>query len=377
MKLLIVTDAWQPQTNGVVTTLGNIIAQVRERGVSVVVAEPGAYRTFPCPGYGEIRLVGDPWRVGRLLEEEAPDAVHIATEGPLGLAARAWLVRHGIAFSTSLHTKLPEYVSERLPVPTAWGYAYLRWFHRPAAATLVTTASHRRELAGHGLSDLVVWGRGVDTALFRPAVREARARPRLLYVGRIALEKNIEAFLRLDVDAEKIVVGDGPQRTALEARYPSARWLGYRRGEALVRCYADADAFVFPSRTDTFGLVMLEAMACGTPVAAYPVTGPIDVITPRTGALDEDLGTAVAAALDVDRGACRAEALRYDWQVIADRFLDTVAIGRQRGPSQTSRLLRRPMSRVSLRSSTSVMPHASSIAPTSRDSRSPTASNSS
>ena len=236
----------------------------------------------------------------------------------MGLAARTCLVRRGLEFTTSLHTKFPEYVSERLPVPLDWGYAYLRWFHRPSACTLVTTESHRRELAARGLEGMVVWGRGVDTDLFRPMPRAPRTRPRLLYVGRVAVEKNLEAFLELDVEGEKIVVGDGPQRAELERRYPSARWLGYRRGAALARCYADADVFVFPSRTDTFGLVMLEAMACGTPVAAYPVTGPIDVVTPETGALDENLSAAVARALEVDRGACRAHALRCGWRDIAD-----------------------------------------------------------
>ena len=194
------------------------------------MAEPGAFRTFPCPGYGEIRLVGNPWRLARVLDDEMPDAIHIATEGPLGLAARATLTRRGIAFTTSLHTKFPEYVSQRLPVPLSWGYAYLRWFHQAATPTLVTTESHRRELAAWGLNDLVVWGRGVDAAFFRPMPRGTRSKPRLLYVGRIAPEKNIEAFLCLDLDAEKIVVGDGPLRAELERKYPTARWFGYRRG---------------------------------------------------------------------------------------------------------------------------------------------------
>ena len=279
----MVTDAWEPQTNGVVRTLQNVIARLRDRGMDILVVEPGAFRTFPCPGYPEVRLVANPWRLGDLLERWAPDMVHLATEGPLGLAARAYLTRRRLSFTTSLHTKFPEYVSARLPVPVDWGYAYLRWFHRPAARVLVTTESHRRELEDRHLSHLVVWGRGVDTELFRPMPRAPRSKPRLLYVGRVSVEKNVEAFLELDVDAEKIVVGDGPQRAELERRYPSARWLGYLRGPALVRCYADADVFVFPSRTDTFGLVMLEAMACGTPVAAYPVTGPVDVVTLATG----------------------------------------------------------------------------------------------
>ena len=320
MKLVVVTDAWAPQTNGVVRTLENVIGRLRERGMDVLVVEPGAFRTFPCPGYPEIRMVANPWRMADILRRSAPDTVHIATEGPLGLAARACLTRRGMSFTTSLHTKFPEYASERLPVPVDWGYAYLRWFHGPAACVLVTTESHRRELRRWNLSNLVVWGRGVDTELFRPMRREPRGKPRLLYVGRIAVEKNVKAFLELEMDAEKIVVGDGPQRAELERRYPSARWLGYRRGAALARCYADADVFVFPSRTDTFGLVMLEAMACSTPVAAHPVTGPIDVVTAETGALDEDLGVAVARALEVDREACRRHASRMGWREIAERF---------------------------------------------------------
>ena len=334
MKLLLVTDAWEPQTNGVVRTLTSVIRRIRDHGTEVVVAEPAAFRTFPCPRYREIRLVANPWRMVSVLDSESPDAIHIATEGPLGLAARTTLMRRGLAFTTSLHTKFPEYVSQRLPVPVTWGYDYLRWFHRPAARTLATTESHRQELAAWGLDNLVVWGRGVDTALFRPMPRRPRTRPRLLYVGRVAPEKNIEAFLGLDIDAEKIMVGDGPQRPDLERKYPDAQWLGYRHGAALVRCYADADVFVFPSRTDTFGLVMLEAMACGTPVAAFPVTGPVDVVTPETGALHEDLATAVKAALQVDRAACRAYAARNDWQAIAARFLENLTLVNGQSPSE-------------------------------------------
>ena len=337
MKLLLITDAWEPQTNGVVRTLTNVISRLRDQGTDVVVVEPAAFRTFPCPGYGEIRLVANPWRMASVLEHESPDAIHIATEGPLGVAARTVLMRRGAAFTTSLHTKFPEYVSQRLPVPVTWGYGYLRWFHRPAARTLVTTESHRRELTAWGLDDLVVWGRGVDTTLFRPMPRGPRTRPRLLYVGRVAPEKNIEAFLRLDIDAEKIMVGDGPQRPELERKYPETRWLGYRHGTDLVRCYADADVFVFPSRTDTFGLVMLEAMACGTPVAAYPVTGPVDVVAPETGALHEDLATAVGAALKVDRAACRAHASRHDWHAIATRFQENLTLADGRNPGDLMR----------------------------------------
>jgi glycosyltransferase involved in cell wall biosynthesis len=249
------------------------------------------------------------------------DTVHIATEGPLGLAARRYLCRRGILFTTSLHTKFPEYVNERMALPLSVGYRYLRWFHRPSASVLCTTESHRQELARWSMGNLVVWGRGVDTERFQPRQRGPRSRPRLLYAGRVAVEKNIEAFLRLPMDMDKMVVGDGPARDDLQRRYPDVQWLGFRHGDDLVAAYADADVFVFPSRTDTFGLVMLEAMACGTPVAAYPVTGPRDVVAPGiNGMLHEDLGRAVAQALEVDRQGCRAHALTQGWRQVAERM---------------------------------------------------------
>jgi glycosyltransferase involved in cell wall biosynthesis len=322
LKLLVVTDAWRPQTNGVVTTLENVIARVERAGHVVDVIEPGRFRTLPLPSYPEIRVAVNPWTLGRLIDEAQPDGVHIATEGPLGLAARRYLKRRRIAFTTSLHTKFPEYVHARVGVPLSLGYAFLRRFHGDAACTLVTTESHRVELAARGFERLVVWGRGVDTERFRPRPRRPREVPRLLYVGRVAVEKNLEAFLALDVPGCKVVVGDGPARAALEARYPDVEWLGFRHGDALVECYADADVFVFPSRTDTFGLVMLEAMACGTPVAAFPVTGPIDVVVEGVnGSLDRDLATAIDRALAVDRASCRAFALRHSWDAIAERLL--------------------------------------------------------
>ncbi|MFX3657762.1 MAG: glycosyltransferase [bacterium] len=245
--------------------------------------------------------------------------MHIATEGPLGLAARRLLRQRGLPFSTSLHTKFPEYVRQRVGAPLGAGYAYLRWFHAPATTVLCTTESHRQELDHWGIANLVVWGRGVDTDRFRPRPRLQRRRPRLLYVGRVAVEKNLDAFLRLEVDADKVVVGDGPARADLQRRYPQAAWLGYRHGDALAAEYADADVFVFPSRTDTFGLVMLEAMACGTPVAAFPVTGPRDVVVPGvSGSLDDDLGVAVRQALLVDRRRCRACAVQQGWRRTAE-----------------------------------------------------------
>jgi glycosyltransferase involved in cell wall biosynthesis len=324
-RLLIVTDAWTPQTNGVVTTLKAVVRHLPDLGFDVQVLHPGLFATVPLPSYREIRVARDPWRVARMIAGCLPDTVHIATEGPLGLAARRYLVRHGLPFTTSLHTKFPEYVHERTALPLTVGYRYLRWFHRPATSVLCTTESHRRELARWGMDNLVVWGRGVDTDHFRPRPREARPRPRLLYVGRVAVEKNVQAFLDLDIDADKVVVGDGPARQELERRHPEASWLGFRHGGELAAEYAAADAFVFPSRTDTFGLVMLEAMACGTPVAGYPVTGPKDVVCEGvTGCLDDDLAAAVRRALAVDRRGCRDHALAFGWRGVAERMAATL-----------------------------------------------------
>jgi glycosyltransferase involved in cell wall biosynthesis len=321
MKLLLVTDAWLPQTNGVVTTLKHVIAGLARLGIETRIIHPGLFKTLPIPSYPEIRVAVDPWRLKRMVAVERPDAIHIATEGPLGLVARRFLLKRGIAFSTSLHTKFPEYVAARTRLPLSVGYSFLRWFHRPSTATLVTTKTHRKELESRGLKNLVVWGRGVDTDQFAPRRRRSRGRPRLLYVGRVAVEKNLEAFLELECDATKVIVGDGPARAELEALHPNVEWTGYRYGAELADYYANADVFVFPSRTDTFGLVMLEAMACGTPVAAYPVTGPIDVVVDGVnGALDADLGRAIRRALTIDRKQCRLFALANGWDAVARRL---------------------------------------------------------
>ncbi|XOV82472.1 MAG: glycosyltransferase family 4 protein [bacterium] len=321
-KLLIVTDAWHPQTNGVVTTLTAVIEQLSASNLETTVYHPGLFSTWPLPSYPEIRIARNPGKLKEMIKALAPDAIHIATEGPLGLAARRFCIKARHAFTTSLHTKFPEYVNLRFGIPLQLGYRFLKWFHGAAHSTLVTTASHQQELTAWGLSRLVVWGRGVDTGLFKPQEnRTSATKPRLLYVGRIAVEKNIEDFLQLNMQAEKIVVGDGPARAELASKYPDAKWLGYRHGAELVRAYAEADVFVFPSRTDTFGLVMLEAMACGTPVAGYPVTGPKDLIQNGiNGCMDRSLEAAIEGALSVDRHACRAFALEHDWQQVAERF---------------------------------------------------------
>lgn len=331
LRLAIVTDAWLPQINGVVTTMNAVIEGLRRDGHEVHVIEPGDFRTLPLPGYPEIRLALGSSAVGRRLLHIAPDRVHVVTEGPLGWAAVRFLRRQGWTYTTAFHTRFAEYVQARLPfVPLRWGYAMLRRFHAGSSTILVPTPQMARTLEARGFDRLGVWQRGVDTTCFHPgaaAPTDAR-RPILLYVGRVAREKNLEAFLALDLPGTQWVVGDGPDRKRLQKRYPRAVFTGYRQGRALAACYASADVLVFPSRTDTYGVVMLEAMACGTPVAAYPVTGPVDVVRPGiTGCLDDDLKRAVLDALTLERAACRAQAREHDWQHTARMFLEhTVAI---------------------------------------------------
>lgn len=324
MRILIVSDAWAPQVNGVVTSLAALVAELRGLGHQVKLLSPADFRSVPCPTYPEIPLVWDLWRVGGAIRDFRPDCVHLATEGPLGWAARRWLVKRGLAFSTAIHTRFPEYVSTRWPwIAPRWGYAYLRAFHRPSQAVLVTTERLREEFAGWNLQRLRLWRKGVDTRLFRPDdTRPRPVRPVFLYVGRIAAEKNLQAFLDLDLPGEKRVVGDGPQREMLQRQYRHVRFLGYRHGQALAEAYQDASALVFPSRTDTYGLVMLEALACGTPVAAFPVAGPLDVLQEGvSGSMAEDLRAACLAALKLDRGRCAELAAAQSWRASALEFL--------------------------------------------------------
>jgi glycosyltransferase involved in cell wall biosynthesis len=329
MRVVVATDAWYPQTNGVVRTLATTVDCMRAQGIDVHVISPQEFRTVPCPTYPEIRLSLFAGRaVARRLERLQPTAVHISTEGPIGLAARRWCLRHGHPFTTAYHTQFPEYVRARAPVPLSLGYAYMRWFHGAAERTLVATPSMRRLLESRGFSRLATWSRGVDSKLFQPGDKQFLALPRpvWLYLGRVAVEKGIEDFLRLDLPGSKLVVGDGPARAELAAQFPQAHFVGFRHGEDLARHIAASDVFVFPSRTDTFGLVLLEAMACGVPVAAYPVTGPIDVVVDgRTGVLDEDLQRAAKAALELDPAACRAHALGYSWEACTRQFVTALA----------------------------------------------------
>ena len=329
MKIALVTDAWLPQTNGVVRTLTITAERLSQAGHEVTAITPVDFRTVPCPTYPEIRLsLFAAARVRRRLDALDPDAVHIATEGPLGLAARRWCLRRGRSFTTSYHTQFPEYVRARVPIPVAVSYAFLRWFHGSAAHTLVATPSMQNALAERGFRNLVLWSRGVDTELFRPRDESFLELPRpiWLYFGRVSVEKGIEEFLALDLPGTKLVVGDGPATESLRRKYAGAVFTGYRFGDELARHVAAADVFVFPSRTDTFGLVLLEAMACGIPVAAFPVTGPIDVVVNGvTGVLSEDLRAAALTALHLDRRACREHALRYTWEAATRQFIASLA----------------------------------------------------
>ena len=336
MDILIVTDAWHPQVNGVVRTLVNVIGEFERRGHKVRTVTPSDYLSVPMPTYPEIRLSLTMARsMRRQLAAAAPDAVHIATEGPLGLAARKACLQLGWRFSTSYHTRFPEYLNARIPVPVEWTYAFLRRFHNAGTACLVATESMAAELRSKGFRNLVAWTRGVDHELFNPARRSSDParqgpyagleRPVFLNVGRLATEKNIDTFLELDLPGTKVVVGDGPDLARLKAKYPDAVFPGVHKGVSLAEHYADADVFVFPSLTDTFGNVILEALSSGLPVAGFPVPGPIDILTdPAAGIVDPDLKRAALAALDLDRKAARKHALGYSWQACADILLSVL-----------------------------------------------------
>ncbi len=326
-SIAIVTDAWHPQTNGVVRTLATTCDVLRGWGHEVTVISPELYVSIPAPSYPEIRLaLTAPGAVGRQLARIAPDAVHIATEGPLGFAARNYCVRRKVPFTTAYHTQFPDYLARRTGLPASTFWPYIRWFHRPAERIMVATETVRSQLRDQGLARLTHWSRGVDLACFSPdappppefAYLEG---PILLYVGRVAVEKNIEAFLAAPYPGTKVVVGDGPARAGLQAKFPDALFLGKKSGRALAGCYAGADVFVFPSRTDTFGLVMIEALACGTPVAAFPVPGPLDILTDAVGAMSEDLTRAIDAARYCDPKACAARGASFTWEAATRQFL--------------------------------------------------------
>jgi glycosyltransferase involved in cell wall biosynthesis len=322
---MIVTDAWEPQVNGVVRTLKSTRAQLLAAGHDVDFLNPLEFRTVPCPTYPDIRLSLLPGRrVFERLTQFDPDAIHIATEGPLGLAARKFAIKHDRAFTTAYHTRFPEYVHARFRIPLSMTYAFLRWFHGPSRSIMAPTQVVKSDLESQGFENVKLWSRGVDHTIFRPqkSNRLNTTPPIFLYVGRVAVEKNIEAFLALDLPGSKWVAGTGPALAGIRNRYPDVNYLGVLNQQELAEVYAAADVFVFPSRTDTFGLVLLEAMACGLPVAAYPVTGPVDVIGDSTaGALHEDLRTACLRALELNRDEVAAYAQRFSWRAATEQFV--------------------------------------------------------
>ncbi len=324
MRILIVTDAWYPQVNGVVRTLTAMRDELGRLGDEVHMLTPQGFTSVPCPTYPEIRLaMVRPRHIAKLVERFLPCVIHIATEGPLGLAARRFCRRRALPYTTAFHTRFPEYIEARFRIPAGWIYPLMRWFHGRSSTVMAPTPTVVGNLEERGFKNVRLWGRGVDTDLFKPGPKAPVPGPGpvLLYVGRVAVEKNIGAFLDLDVTGSKVVVGDGPMTGDLRKRYPDTQFVGAKHGAELVSYYNAADVFVFPSLTDTFGLVMLEALACGVPVAAYPVMGPRDVITdPAVGCLHEDLATAVRTALSLDRKACRVFAEHRSWAACAQTF---------------------------------------------------------
>lgn len=353
MRIALATDAWFPQVNGVVRTLAATIAELDRRGYEVELITPARFLTIPLPGYDSIRLALAP-RFGarKILNHFKPDIVHIATEGPIGWSARSWCMAHRVPWTSAFHTRFPDYAAVRTGLSAERFWPVMRRFHAPSRAVLAATDTLADELVARGIAPVRQWSRGIDHWLFRPGHEPHPAmaqlpRPILLNVGRIAIEKNLEAFLALDVAGSKVVIGDGPDRTRLEAAYPSAIFLGALAGEELASTYCAADCFVFPSRTDTFGLVLIEALACGLPVAAYPVAGPIDILgtdgrgpasefAATVGALDEDLERAVVRALGLDRVAAAVYGARFNWEAATDQFLAALECARE--PAKASPL---------------------------------------
>jgi glycosyltransferase involved in cell wall biosynthesis len=327
MRILVATDAWHPQVNGVVRSLTMMAEAAMALGVDVGFLTPLSFRTFAMPSYRDLR-VALPYRakIARLIAAARPDSIHIATEGPIGVLVRRYCRQQGLPFTTSFHTRFPEYISARLPIPESWIWSALRAFHRPSQAVMVATPALASELRARGFRNVVLWPRGVDAGQFHPRpIDLGLPRPVFVCVGRVAVEKNLEAFLDLDLPGSKVIVGDGPARAELMRKYPQATFLGARQGEALAQAYAAADVFVFPSKTDTFGLVLLEALASGLPVAAFPVTGPRDVIgSAPVGALNDDLRTACLSALQISPQACLDFAAQHTWEASARAFVDNI-----------------------------------------------------
>jgi glycosyltransferase involved in cell wall biosynthesis len=329
MRIALVTDAWLPQVNGVVTTLLELHRGLLADGHEVVVIEPSTFKRFPCPGYREIELAWRPRkRVARMLDDAQADAIHIATEGPMGAAARAHCLKRGLKFTTAFHTRFPEILAKALRIPERWGYAWFRRFHSKSSGIMVPSSGMYAILKSYNFAPLKPWSHAVDLSLFKPVPGADLGLPRpvMLYVGRVSYEKNLEAFLSLDLPGSKVVYGEGPVKEKLQREFPDVHWRGVMPRSELARIYGAADVFVFPGRSETFGLVMLEAMACGTPVAAYPVPGPLDVVAPRFdgsdgGALHDDLRTAVAQALAIPRSQPLQRALQFDWTPVCREFI--------------------------------------------------------
>src|SRR3954466_14260758 len=334
--ILVATDAWHPQVNGVVRTLTMMAEAAKAFGVDVSFLTPQSFKTFAMPSYPDLRLaLPTPWKIAELIDAAKPDSIHVATEGPIGLLVRRYSPSRGLPFTTSFHTRFPEYVSARSSIPESWVWRVLRAFHRPSQAVMAATPALAAELRMRGFRNVGLWSRGVDTSLFHPrTVDLCLPQPVFLCVGRVAVEKNLEAFLDLDLPGTKLIVGDGPARAALERKYPDAVFLGARHGEELAEIYAAADIFVFPSKTDTFGLVLLEALASGLPVAAFPVTGPRDVIgTAPVGVLNGDLRVACLSALKISPQACLEFAGKHTWEASARAFVENITDVRNVDPA--------------------------------------------
>ncbi|MBS1990084.1 MAG: glycosyltransferase family 1 protein [Cyanobacteria bacterium SZAS LIN-3] len=344
MKIAIITDAWHPQVNGVVRTLTHLQTELNDLGHTVLVITPNMFHNFPCPGYREIRLAyGSKRRLRAMLDEFGADAYHISTEGPLGLQARRYCLKKKVPFTTAFHTRFPEYLRAKCKVPESISYAAMRWFHRQSKAVMVPTPSMLEQLQSKGFKNVRLWTRGVDTKLFRPQEKNFLELPRpiFVYVGRISVEKNIEAFLSCNLPGSKLVVGDGPQFSQMKRNFPDAHFVGNKTGTELAQYYAAADVFIFPSKTDTFGLVVLEALASGLPVAAYPVTGPKDIIdTLPVGVLSTNLEAAALAALAIQPAACREFALTKSWRACALQFVENLHPITITSPRPQERLLK-------------------------------------
>ncbi|RWX78696.1 glycosyltransferase family 1 protein [Neorhizobium lilium] len=352
-RITIVSDAWHPQVNGVVRSIENTNRELTRMGVEVCMVTPKDFANIPCPTYPEIRLsIATFGQVAHAIEATLPTAIHIATEGPLGIIARRWCLKNRMPFSTSYHTRFPEYVSARFPVPLRWLHAFVRWFHNAGNGCMVATASLERELSRLGIRNLLRWSRGIDQTVFHPMERNDNPfglpRPIFITVGRVAVEKNLPAFLDLDLPGSKVVVGDGPARADLQKRYPNVLFTGMKTGNELAEAYAQADVFVFPSKTDTFGNTILEALASGVPVAAYPVTGPVDIIEEGSGAgaMSEDLREACLSALRCSRESARLLARKFTWEAATRQFLSNVLTAQNRSllaapvlPKDSNRLI--------------------------------------